>query len=87
VFRGSIPAEIRRNVELWIGCVAGALEEREYRFKLEKAGFIDITIEPTRIYNIGDARDLLTNSGLDLDNVATLVDGKIMSAFVRAKKP
>ncbi len=87
VFRGTMPDEIRRNVELWIGCIAGALEEEQYRFKLEKAGFIDISIEPTRIYNVDDAREFLTNSGIDLDTVETLVDGRIMSAFVRATKP
>jgi len=87
VFRGMIPAEVRRNVELWIGCMAGALEENDYRVKLEKAGFTDISIEPTRVYNVDDTREFLTNSGIDLDNVATLVDGRIMSAFVRAKKP
>jgi hypothetical protein len=67
--------------------MAGALEENDYRVKLEKAGFTDISIEPTRVYNVDDTREFLTNSGIDLDNVATLVDGKIMSAFVRAKKP
>jgi arsenite methyltransferase len=87
VFRGTMPVEIRRNVELWIGCIAGALEETEYKVKLEKAGFIDITVEPTRIYNIEDARGFLRDSGVDLDNLATPVDGKIMSAFVRARKP
>lgn len=87
VFRGTMPDEIRRNVELWIGCVAGALEETEYRVKLENSGFVDISVEPTRIYNIEDARDILKDSGVDLDSFATQVDGKVMSAFVRAKKP
>jgi arsenite methyltransferase len=87
VIRGTMPDEIRGSVELWIGCIAGALGEEEYRFKLEKAGFIEISIEPTRIYNIEDGRDFLSDSGIDIDNLATLVDGKIMSAFVRATKP
>ncbi|MGB7291697.1 MAG: arsenite methyltransferase [Thermodesulfobacteriota bacterium] len=87
VFRGTMPNEIRRNIELWIGCMAGALEENDYRVKLEKAGFTDISIEPTRVYNVDDTREFLTNSGIDLDNVATLVDRRIMSAFVRARKP
>lgn len=87
VFRGTMPHEIRRNVELWIGCIAGALEETEYKVKLEKAGFTDNTVEPTRIYNIEDSRGFLPDSGVDIDNLATLVDGKVMSAFVRAKKP
>ncbi len=86
VFRGTMPVEIRRNVELWIGCIAGALEETEYKPKLERAGFVDISVEATRIYNVEDARGFLQDSGVDLDNLATPVDGKIMSAFVRAKK-
>lgn len=87
VVRGPVPAEVRLNVELWIGCVAGALEESEYRDKLVKAGFQDITLEPTRIYRAEDARGLLQGAGLDVDAVATEVDGKFMSAFVRARKP
>ncbi|HVB29734.1 MAG TPA: arsenite methyltransferase [Terriglobia bacterium] len=87
VVRGEIPAEIRRNVELWAGCVAGALDESEYRAKLAAAGFDDIGIEPTRIYQIDDARQLLTGQGVDVDTIASLVDGKFMSAFVRAGKP
>jgi SAM-dependent methyltransferase len=87
VFRGTMPDEIRKNVELWIGCVAGALEEGDYMSKLEKAGFIDIGVEPKRVYSLEDARDFLKDSGVDIDNLATLVDGKLMSAFVRATKP
>ncbi len=87
VFRGKMPAEIRRNIELWTGCIAGALEETEYKLKLERAGFVDISIEPTRIYKVEDAGDCLKDSGVDLDSLATQVDGKVMSAFVRAKKP
>ncbi len=87
VVRGDVPAEIRRNLELWAGCVAGALEENEYRARLEAAGFGAVSIEPTRIYEAGDARELLTGAGLDVDAVAPIVDGKFMSAFVRASKP
>jgi arsenite methyltransferase len=87
VVRGEIPAVIRRNVELWAGCVAGALEESEYRAKLAAAGFEGINVEPTRIYQIDDARQLLTSQGVDVDSIASLIDGKFMSAFVRATKP
>jgi arsenite methyltransferase len=87
VVRGAVPAEVRRNVELWIGCLAGALEEKEFESKLKRAGFGDVSITPTRIYTIGDARDFLSAAGIDADAVAPLVDGKFMSAFVRATKP
>ncbi len=87
VMRGEVPAEIRKNVELWIGCIAGALHESEYRAKLAAAGFIDIDIEPTRIYRVEDAREFLTGAGLDVDAIAPQVDGRFMSAFVRATKP
>ena len=87
VVRGEVPAEIRKSVELWVGCVAGALEEYEYRDKLFTAGFESIDIEPTRIYKVEEARDFLTAAGLDVDKVAPLIDGKFMSAFVRAVKP
>jgi SAM-dependent methyltransferase len=87
VVRGEVPAEIRRSVELWIGCVAGALEEQEYRGKLEKAGFTAIGVEPTRIYKSEDARSFLAKGGFDVDRIAPAVDGKFMSAFVRATKP
>ena len=87
VVRGEIPAAIRRSVELWIGCVAGALEEQEYRDKLAKAGFEGIDVEPTRVYRVEDARDFLAGSGIDADTIAPQVDGKFMSAFVRARKP
>ena len=86
VVRGEVPAAIRKSVELWIGCVAGALEEREFRTKLEAAGFADVEILPTRIYGIDDARDFLEEAGLDVD-LARRADGKFMSAFVRATKP
>src|SRR2546427_178645 len=87
VVRGEVPQEIRRNVELWIGCVAGALEEREYRDKLATAGFESIGVEPTRVYRVADARQFLADKGVDADAVAPQVDGKFMSAFVRATKP
>src|SRR5438270_7698942 len=87
VVRGEVPQEIRRNVELWIGCVAGALEEREYRDKLAKAGFEAIGVEPTRVYRVEDAREFLADKGVDADGIAPQVDGKFMSAFVRATKP
>src|SRR5262245_14232320 len=87
VVRGAVPPAIRRNVELWIGCVAGALEEEEYRTKLSRAGFVDIDLEPTRFYGVGDAREYLTQRGVDVDAIALYVEGKFMSAFVRARKP
>jgi N-acetylglutamate synthase-like GNAT family acetyltransferase/SAM-dependent methyltransferase len=87
VVRGGVPSEIRRSIELWAGCVAGALEESEYRSRLAAAGFEGIEIEPTRVYHVEDARQLLTSAGLDVDAIAPLVDGKFMSAFVRARKP
>src|SRR5499425_2741832 len=87
VVRGEVPAEIRKNMELWVGCVAGALEEFEYRDKLFGAGFVNIDIEPTRIYKVEEARDFLSAAGLDVDEIAPLIEGKFMSAFVRATKP
>ena len=87
VVHGEVPAAIRRSVELWIGCVAGALEDDEYRAKLAKAGFERIDLEPTRIYRAEDARDFLAGKGIDADAIAPQVDGKFMSAFVRARKP
>jgi arsenite methyltransferase len=87
VVRGEVPAVIRRSVELWIGCVAGALEESEYRGKLEKVGFEAIDVEPTRIYRAEDAREFLDREGIDAAAIAPHVDGKFMSAFVRARKP
>src|SRR5438094_445866 len=86
VTRGEVDAQIRQNVLLWVGCVAGALEENEYRDKLTSAGFEQVEIEPTRIYCVEDAREFLTEKGLDVDVLAPQVDGKFMSAFVRATK-
>ena len=87
VVRGSVPADVRKSMELWVGCVAGALGDYEYVAKLAKAGFEDIEIEPTRIYNIDDARAFLTADGLDADALAKSLDGAFMSAFIRATKP
>jgi arsenite methyltransferase len=87
VTRGEMPDEIRTSVLLWVGCVAGALEENDYRSKLTNAGFEKIEIEPTRIYQIEDAREYLSGQNIDVDAIGSQVDGKIMSAFVRAVKP
>ena len=87
VVRGDVPAEIRHSVELWMGCVAGALEESAYRDKLVRAGFHDIEIVPTRIYRAEDAKDFLAGAGLNVETLATQMDGKFMSAFIRARKP
>jgi arsenite methyltransferase len=88
VVRGDdMPAEVRRSMELWVGCVAGALEETSYRNKLAGAGFEEIDVEPTRIYRAADARQFLEDAGLSDDTTLAQVDGRIMSAFVRARKP
>jgi ubiquinone/menaquinone biosynthesis C-methylase UbiE len=87
VVRGEVPAELRKSMELWVGCIAGALEENEYREKLARAGFENVDVEATRIYRADEARDFLTAAGLDADAVAPLIDGKFISAFVRATKP
>jgi len=87
VTRGAVPEQVRRDMLLWIGCIAGALEEDEYRTKLTAAGFEAIGIEPTRVYRVEDAREFLSGKGLDVDTIAESVDGKFMSAFVRATKP
>jgi arsenite methyltransferase len=87
VFRGSVPAAVRRNIELWVGCVAGALEESEYRSKLAAAGFEAIEIEPTRIYDACDVREFLAAEGIDAEAIAPQVDGKAMSVMIRARKP
>jgi SAM-dependent methyltransferase len=87
VTRGAVPEQLRRDMLLWVGCVAGALEEHDYRAKLAAAGFEAIDVEPTRIYRSEDARAFLAGKGFDAEAIAPAVDGKIMSAFVRARKP
>src|SRR5881409_1749804 len=87
VVRGSVPADVRRNMELWVGCIAGALEEKEYASKLQTAGLNDVQVEPWRVYNIEDARSFLTDSGLDVDALAAQVEGMFTSSFIRATKP
>jgi ubiquinone/menaquinone biosynthesis C-methylase UbiE len=87
VVRGEVPVNVRRNMELWVGCVAGALEEKEYERILANAGFNSIDIEPTRIYRTEDAAAFLAGSGLDAETLSTEIDGRFMSAFIRAQKP
>ncbi len=87
VVRGDVPADVRRSMELWVGCIAGALDENAFTDKLRSAGFEDVEIEPWRIYDVEDARAFLTESGLDVDALASQVEGKFLSAFVRARKP
>jgi arsenite methyltransferase len=87
VVRGDVPVDIRRSMELWVGCIAGALEETEYGDKLRAAGFTEVEVEPWRIYKVDDARTFLTESGIDVDRLAPQVDGRFASAFVRARKP
>ena len=87
VVRGEVPAEVKRNMELWVGCIAGALEEKEYGRLLAEAGFASIEIEPTRIYRMEDASAFLAGSGLDSVTLSSEIDGRFMSAFVRASKP
>jgi arsenite methyltransferase len=87
VTRGEMLPEIRKSVLLWVGCVAGALEENEYKAKLLAAGFENVDIEPTRIYRVEDARAFLSGQGIDVDTIAPQVDGKFMGAFIRAQKP
>jgi hypothetical protein len=81
-----VRSDIRRSVELWVGCVAGALEEQEYADKLRAAGFVDVEVEPWRIYRVDDARAFLAENGIDVDRVAAQVEGKFASAFVRGRK-
>jgi len=87
VVRGEVPAEIRKSMELWVGCIAGALEENEYREKLARAGFESIDVEPTRVYRVEEAREFLEAAGLDPKTAGPQIDGKFVSAFVRAVKP
>jgi SAM-dependent methyltransferase len=87
VVRGAVPAAVKQSLELWIGCIAGALEESEFTRLLGHVGFIDVDVEPTRIYQVDDARTFLAGAGLDVDALASEIDGRFMSAFVRATKP
>ena len=87
VVRGDVPEQVRRSMEMWVGCIAGALQDHEYIGKLAKAGFDGIDIEPTRVYSIEDARQFLTGEGIIVDAFAPQVENKFMSAFIRAVKP
>lgn len=87
VVRGEVADEVRKSMLLWVGCIAGALEEREYCAKLEAAGFADVSLEPVRVYQIEDARQFLTEAGIDVESIAPQVENKFMSAFLRATKP
>jgi SAM-dependent methyltransferase len=87
VTRGDVPAAVRQNMLLWVGCIAGALQDSEYTSKLTAAGFEGIEIEPTRVYSVEDARTFLTGQGVDVDAMAAQVEGKFISAFIRATKP
>jgi arsenite methyltransferase len=87
VVKGGVPAEVRKSMELWAGCIAGALEESEYVERLTRAGFVKAAVEPTRVYSIDDAREFLKGAGIDVKAVAPQVEGKFFSAFVRATKP
>jgi SAM-dependent methyltransferase len=86
VVRGEVPDAVRQSMLLWVGCIAGAMEENEYVARLEKAGFAEISMEPTRVYNVEDARQFLTEAGVDVDSLAAVVHEKFMSAFIRATK-
>jgi SAM-dependent methyltransferase len=87
VVRGTVPEDVRQSMLLWVGCIAGALEERDYLAKLTVAGFEDVSVEPTRVYNVEDARQFLTSGGVDVDAIAPQVNEKFLSAFIRATKP
>ena len=87
VVRGTVPEAVRKSMELWVGCVAGALHEDEYSQLLKAAGFDSVDVEPWRVYSVEDARQFLTEAGLDTDAIAREVDGKVASAFIRATKP
>jgi ubiquinone/menaquinone biosynthesis C-methylase UbiE len=84
---GDVPADVRRSMELWVGCIAGALEEQDYAAKLRHAGFEDLEVDIWRVYSVEDARAFLTESGMDVDRMAPLVKDKFASAFIRARKP
>ena len=87
IVRGEVPEEVRASMLLWVGCIAGALEENDYRARLAEAGFSEIDVEPTRTYSIEDARLFLTEAGISVDGIAAQIEGKFLSAFIRATKP
>jgi len=87
VVRGDVPAAVRRSMELWVGCIAGALRDYDYAAKLARAGFDSIGIEATRVYSIDDARQFLSGEGIDVNAIAPQIEGKFISAFIRAVKP
>jgi SAM-dependent methyltransferase len=87
VVQGDVPAEIRRSLELWVGCIAGALRNDEYVTKLQAAGFVEAAVEPWRVYKVDDARAFLAEAGIEVDGIARQIDGKVASAFIRARKP
>ena len=87
IVRGEVPAEVRRSMELWVGCIAGALRDEEYVAKLQSAGFTSVEMNPWRVYQVADAREFLAGSGIDVDAMAPIVEGKFASAFIRATKP
>jgi ubiquinone/menaquinone biosynthesis C-methylase UbiE len=87
VIRGELPADVRRSMELWVGCVAGALGEQEFGDKLRAAGFESVEVDPWRVYKVEDARAFLAEAGLDVDALAAKVDGRVASAFIRGRKP
>jgi arsenite methyltransferase len=87
VVRGDVPDAVRKSMLLWVGCIAGALEESDYRAKLRDAGFESVDLEPTRVYDIEDARVFFTEAGISVDEIASQVQGKFLSAFIRATKP
>jgi arsenite methyltransferase len=87
IVRGDVPPEVRRSMELWVGCVAGALEESSYRDKLVAAGFEQVELDPWRVYDVADACEFLKAEGIDADAVAQTVQGRFASAFIRAQKP
>jgi len=87
VVRGEVPDAVRKSMLLWVGCIAGALEEKDYGAKLRNAGFVDVDLEPTRTYNVEDARHFLAEAGVNVDEIAAQVEGKFLSAFIRATKP
>jgi ubiquinone/menaquinone biosynthesis C-methylase UbiE len=87
VARGDVPQQVRKSMALWVGCIAGALEEKDYTARLAQAGFADISVEPTRVYDVEDARQFLEEAGVNVDSIAEQAAGSLMSAFVRATKP